>query len=61
MIKLLFLVVFFISLWVPIFNRAGPTLFGFPFFYWYQIVIILVSSFLIWIVFMVDNKKAGEK
>lgn len=61
MIKLLFLVVFFISLWVPIFNRTGPTLFGFPFFYWYQIVIILVSSFLIWIVFMVDNKKAGGK
>ena len=23
-------------LWVPIFNRVEPTLFGIPFFYWYQ-------------------------
>ena len=23
-------------LWVPIFNRIEPTLFGIPFFYWYQ-------------------------
>lgn len=61
MLKLLLLIVFFISLWVPIFNRTGPALFGFPFFYWYQIAIIFVSSFLIWVVFAVDSKKAGGK
>lgn len=23
-------------LWVPFYNQETPTLFGFPFFYWYQ-------------------------
>ena len=30
------LVPFVALLWVPIFNRVEPTLFGIPFFYWYQ-------------------------
>jgi hypothetical protein len=24
-------------LWVPFYNFEGPALFGFPFFYWYQL------------------------
>jgi putative solute:sodium symporter small subunit len=33
----LWIVVPFIALlWVPLFNRVDPTLFGIPFFYWYQ-------------------------
>lgn len=61
MIRILLLVIFVIALWVPIFNRVGPTLFGFPFFYWYQIVAILVSSFLTWIVYVVESRKAADK
>ena len=61
MIRILFLVVFIITLWVPLFNRSTPSLFGFPFFYWYQIVAIIVSSFLIWIVYIVEGKKAAKK
>lgn len=61
MIKLLLLIIFFIALWVPIFNRIGPTLFGFPFFYWYQIVIIIVASIVTWIVYVVEDKKATDK
>lgn len=57
MIRILFLIVFIISLWVPAFNRVQPTLFGFPFFYWYQILVVLISSALIWIVFKVEDKK----
>jgi putative solute:sodium symporter small subunit len=35
----LWIVVPFVALlWVPIFNRVDPTLFGIPFFYWYQTV-----------------------
>ena len=26
---------FVTTLWVPFYNRAEPTLFGWPFFYWY--------------------------
>ena len=61
MIRLLLLVIFFLTLWVPIYNRTGPTLFGFPFFYWYQIAVILVSSFLTWIVYLVETRKAADK
>jgi len=33
----------FLVLWVPLYNRIEPTLFGFPFFYWFQLGWILVS------------------
>lgn len=61
MIKLLLVVIFLITLWVPAFNRVEPTLFGFPFFYWYQIVAIVMSSGIIWIVYAVENRKAAGK
>lgn len=60
MIKILFVVVFVIALWVPLFNRVNPSLFGFPFFYWYQIAVVVVASILIWIVYAVDSKKADK-
>lgn len=59
-IRILFLVVFIISLWVPVFNRVGPTLFGFPFFYWYQMLVVLISSALIWIVYKLEDKGNAE-
>ncbi len=31
-------------LWVPFYNRALPDLFGIPFFYWYQMVWIILGS-----------------
>jgi uncharacterized membrane protein len=58
MIKILLLLVFVITLAVPVFNRATPVLFGFPFFYWYQILAVPVSSLLIYIVFRVEDKGA---
>lgn len=61
MIRILFLVVFIIALWVPAFNRVDPTLFGFPFFYWYQMLVVLISSALIWIVFKVEDKGESEE
>ena len=38
-------------LWVPFYNQETPTLFGFPFFYWYQFLWVPITSLLIWIVF----------
>ncbi|MBL7236142.1 DUF3311 domain-containing protein [Novacetimonas hansenii] len=35
-------------LWVPLYNRTDPVLFGFPFFYWYQLAWVPVTSVLIW-------------
>ena len=38
-------------LWVPFYNGTLPALFGFPFFYWYQLAWVPVTSLLIWIVY----------
>lgn len=35
---------------VPFYNQATPTLFGFPFFYWYLLGWVPLTSLLIWIV-----------
>jgi hypothetical protein len=42
------LVLPFIALmWVPSYNSVEPTLGGFPFFYWYQFLWLLITSGLI--------------
>jgi len=38
-------------LWVPFYNFHDPVLFGFPFFYWYQLAWVPITSILIWIVY----------
>ncbi len=57
MIKILLLLVFVIALAVPVFNRTGPALLGFPFFYWYQILAVPVSSLIIFIVFRAEDRE----
>ena len=43
---------------VPLYNQLEPTLFGFPFFYWYQLAWVPVTSLLIWLVFR--SRKPGD-
>jgi hypothetical protein len=38
-------------LWVPFYNHVDPRLFGFPFFYWYQLLWVPISALLTWIVY----------
>ena len=38
-------------LWVPFYNFHDPVLFGFPFFYWYQLAWVPVTAFLTWIAY----------
>jgi len=33
-----------IPLWVPLYDKTDPTLWGFPFFYWFQFSLILMSA-----------------
>lgn len=39
----LLLLIPFIVLFTPIYNRETPTLFGMPFFYWFQFAVIIVG------------------
>lgn len=50
-IQLLLLLPFVGLLWVPLYNRLEPTLFGFPFFYWYQLLWVPITVVLIWAVY----------
>ena len=38
-------------LWVPFYNGTLPALGGFPFFYWYQLAWVPLTSLFIWIVY----------
>lgn len=31
-------------LWLPAYNRVEPTLYGIPFYYWYQLACVVLSS-----------------
>ena len=42
---------------VPIYARQRPTLFGMPFFYWYQMLWVLIDSFLLWICYGVITRE----
>ncbi len=41
---LLFGVQFAVVLWPPFYNRVEPTLLGIPFFYWFQLLWVIVSA-----------------
>ena len=45
------------SLWVPLFARTQPELAGFPFFYWYQLILVPVTSVLCWICYLLLRPK----
>ena len=33
-----------LPLWVPLYDKTDPTLWGFPFFFWFQFALILFSA-----------------
>jgi hypothetical protein len=33
-----------LALWAPLYNSTEPFLFGFPFFYWFQLLLVPVSA-----------------
>ncbi|MEA3116816.1 MAG: hypothetical protein QOI13_86 [Paraburkholderia sp.] len=51
-------------IWVPSYNRIDPQLWGFPFFYWYQLLWVLVSSVITALVYVktknVSKPGAGQ-
>jgi uncharacterized membrane protein len=60
MIRILLAVIFVAVLAVPLFNHVAPTLFGFPFFYWYQLAVVPVASVLIYLVYRAEDNGEAE-
>ncbi|HQT84379.1 MULTISPECIES: DUF3311 domain-containing protein [Acidiphilium] len=53
--RFLLLIPFIGTLWVPFYNHALPAVFGFPFFYWYQLVAVPLSAVIIFIVYKAES------
>jgi Protein of unknown function (DUF3311) len=49
---LLLLIPYVAVLWVPFYNTATPSFFGFPYFYAYQMAWVVISSVLTGIVYL---------
>ncbi len=59
--KILLLLPFVGLLWVPFYDSAEPSLFGFPFFYWYQIAWVPVSSLITYIVWRATRNDGSDR
>jgi hypothetical protein len=44
-------------LWVPLYNRAEPSFIGLPFFYWFQLLLVLVGAALTAVIYFATQKK----
>lgn len=53
--RLLLLVPFGAVLWVPWYNRVEPRLHGVPFFYWYQLLWVILCAVICLIVYRAES------
>lgn len=51
---LLLLVPFIVTLWPPFYNFAQPELIGIPFFYWFQLLWVLITAALMAILYALE-------
>jgi Protein of unknown function (DUF3311) len=58
---LLLLVQFVAVLWPPFYNKAEPALGGMPFFYWYQLLWVLIGAALTAIVYFVTEAQSRNR
>ena len=53
-LRLLLLIPFIVLLWPPFYNFEQPELIGIPFFYWFQLLMVIVTAILTLIVYLLD-------
>jgi hypothetical protein len=53
---LLFVIQFAVALWPPLYNRVEPTLMGIPFFYWFQLLWVIVSAVFTAVVYIATDQ-----
>jgi Protein of unknown function (DUF3311) len=53
--RLLLLIPFVVVLWVPFYHSVEPNWGGVPFFYWYQLLWIVVSAVIIGFVYRLEH------
>lgn len=56
--RILLVIPFAAMLWVPSYARLRPRLWGIPFFYWYQLLWIVIAAAITIIVYVVERATA---
>ena len=57
---LLFIVQFVAVIWPPFYNKVEPSLIGMPFYYWYQLLwVIIGAAFTAIVYFMTEHRHRG--
>ena len=54
---LLFVVEFLLIIWPPLYNSVEPSLIGIPFFYWYQLLVVLIGAALTAVVYFATKDR----
>jgi hypothetical protein len=52
---LLFAIQFVLALWPPFYNKTEPYWMGIPFFYWFQLLLVIVAAMLTAIVYFATD------
>jgi Protein of unknown function (DUF3311) len=47
------------SFWVPLYARSAPKLGAFPFFYWYQLILVPAVAIVSWIAYLLVRTDGG--
>jgi len=55
-----------VPLWVPLYDKADPTLWGFPFFYWFQFLLIICAAIITVVAYLLSlvadrHDREGER
>jgi hypothetical protein len=54
-LRILFVLPFIAILWVSSYNRLEPSLFGFPFYYWYQLLWVLLGAAIAGVIYKFEH------
>ncbi len=54
-LRILFVLPFISMLWVSSYNKVEPTLFDFPFYYWYQLVWVVLSAAIAGVIYKAEH------
>ena len=55
-VRLLLLVPYVAVLWPPFYNRVSPEIAGVPFFYWYQMLWVVLGAAILVPVYLADER-----
>lgn len=59
-ITLLLLIPYVAMLWVPYYNRVEPEIAGIPFFYWYQLLWIVLGALILLPAYYSATRRDGQ-